>query len=230
MFDAVIFDWDGTLADTKRVVVNSFQKVLREIGCKVSDEFIARRIGIGTRNTFKDALKATNITLDDKTIDELVKEKTKMQIELTKNVNLFEGAVDLLNSLHNRVKIALATMSNRRVINKLLGEKEVGEYFDVVITVDDVLQPKPNPEVFLKCAKKLKCRPEKCVVIEDSIFGVKAAKEANMKCIAIPTGTYSIEELEDQKPDLIVNSLNEKKKILNFILGETICTRRRKPG
>ncbi len=223
MFDAVIFDWDGTLADTKRVVVNSFQKVLREIGCEVSDEFIARRIGIGTRNTFKEAIKATNITLDDKTIDELVKEKIKIQTELTENVNLFEGAVDLLNSLYNRVKIALATMSNREVVNKLLSEKRVRKYFDVVITADDVLQPKPNPEVFLKCAKKLKCRPEKCVVIEDSIFGVKAAKEAKMKCIAILSGVYSMEELEEQKPDLIVDSINEKEEILNFIIDGTTC-------
>ncbi len=223
MFDAVIFDWDGTLADTKRVVVNSFQKVLREIGCKVSDEFIARRIGIGTINTFKEAIKATNATLDDKTIDELVKEKIKIQTELTENVNLFEGAVDLLNSLYNRVKIALATMSNREVVNKLLSEKRVRKYFDVVITADDVFQPKPNPEVFLKCAKKLKCRPEKCVVIEDSIFGVKAAKEAKMKCIAIPSGVYSMEELEEQKPDLIVDSINEKEEILNFIIDGTTC-------
>jgi len=219
MFDAVIFDWDGTLADTKRVVVNSFQRVLKEIGCKVSDEFIARLIGIGTKNTFKEALKTVNITLDDETLDELVKKKIKIQIELTENVNLFEGTVDLLNSLHNRVKIALATMSNREVVNKLLSEKRVRKYFEVVITADEVLQPKPNPEVFLECAKKLKCLPEKCVVIEDSVFGVKAAKKAKMKCIVIPSGTYSIEELGDQKPDLIVNSINEKEKILNFILG-----------
>lgn len=219
MFDAVIFDWDGTLADTKRIVVNSFQKVLKEIGCKVSDEFIARRIGIGTKNTFKEALKNLNITLDDETLDELVKKKIKIQIELTENVNLFEGAVDLLNSLHNRVKIALATMSNREVVNKLLSEKRVRKYFEVVITADEILQPKPNPEVFLECAKELKCLPEKCVVIEDSVFGVKAAKKAKMKCIAIPSGTYSIEELRDQNPDLIVNSINEKEKILNYILG-----------
>ncbi len=57
MFGAVIFDWDGTLADTMPVVVFSFQKVLRGIGCVVSDEFLVRRIGIGARNMFKDALQ-----------------------------------------------------------------------------------------------------------------------------------------------------------------------------
>jgi len=220
MFDAVIFDWDGTLADTKRFVVFSFQKVLTEIGCKVSDEFIERRIGIGAKNTFKEALQATNIWFDEKTINELVEEKIKIQTKLTTNVNLIEGAIDLLDSLDSKVKMALATMSNRKVINKLLKEKAVRKYFNFVITADEVFQPKPNPEVFLKCAEKLKCNPEKCIVIEDSVFGVKAAKEARMKCIAIPTGAYSIEELREEEPDLIVNSIKEREKILDFILGK----------
>ncbi len=69
-------------------------------------------------------------------------------------------------------------MSNRKVIDKLL--KEIREYFDVVITADEVLQPKPNPEAFLECALELRVPPERCVIVEDSIFGVKAAKQAEM--------------------------------------------------
>lgn len=219
MFDAVIFDWDGTLADTQRFMVNSFQTVLKEVGCKVSDEFIRRRIGIGARNTFKDALKVANISFDEKVIDRLVEKKVRLQMEQTGGVSLFEGALGLLNSLHDRVKMALASMNNRAVVYKLLDEKGVREYFDVAITADDVLQPKPNSEIFLRCAATLDCFPEKCVVLEDSVFGVKAAKYAGMKCIAITTGAYSAEELRKQKPDLIVESLREKENILSFILG-----------
>jgi len=219
MFDAVIFDWDGTLADTEHLIVNSFQKVLREIGCEVSDEFIERRIGVGPKNILIDALKATNIPFDDGMIDKLMEKKIAIHEKLTENVNLFEGAVNLLDDLHGKVRMALATMSNRRIINKILDEKEVREYFDVVITFDEVLRPKPNPEIFLKCAMELKCIPEKCVVVEDSIFGIKAAKEAKMKCIAIPSGAYSIEDLRRENPDLTVNSISEREKILSFILG-----------
>jgi len=222
MFDAVIFDWDGTLADTKHVIVNSFQRVLKEIGCKTSDDFIERRIGVGPRNIFKDALKAANIPFDEETINKLEKEKIKIHMELIEKINLFEGATELLNSLKNKVKTALATMSNRRVIDKLLIEKEVRKYFNVVITFDEVKKTKPDPEIFLKCAMKLKCQPERCLVLEDSIFGVVAAKKANMKCIAIPSGAYSKEELEKEEPDLIVNSINEKQKILEFILNSQL--------
>lgn len=221
MFKAVIFDWDGTLADTKIAILTSFQKVLRKIGCNVSNEFVERCIGIGTRSTFTKVLEATNISFTDETIEELAKRKVELQIELSQTVNLFEGAVDLLHALHGRITMALASMSNRKVVDKLLNEKAVRKYFDVVITADEVLQQKPNPEVFLNCAKKLRFPPEECVVVEDSIFGVKAAKEAEMKCIAIPSGAYSKEELEEENPDLIVNSMKEKERILNFILFTT---------
>ena len=116
MYDAVIFDWDGTLADTKDIVVTSFQKVLKQVGCNVADEFIGRLIGIGSRNTFEEALKAQNIPFDEKWIDELVKRKIDMAIGLADGVRLFDGAPELLESLNDRVKIALASMNNKRII------------------------------------------------------------------------------------------------------------------
>ena len=199
MHDAVIFVWDGTLADTKFVVVTAFQKALGEIDCNVSDRFVERRIGIGAKGTLVEALKATNTPFTDEKIEELAEMKIEAQIQLSKAVNLFEGARDLLRFLYGRIKIALGSMSSRKVVDKLLNEKRIVKYFDVVITADEVLHPKPNPEVFLKCARMLNCFPEKCVVIEDSIFGVKAAKEAGIECVAIPSGAYSEEELRKKE-------------------------------
>ena len=68
MFEAAIFDWDGTLGDTRRVIVVSFQKALGEIGCKVSDEYIERRIGIGAADTFRDILMAAKTPFDEETV------------------------------------------------------------------------------------------------------------------------------------------------------------------
>jgi len=218
MFDAVIFDWDGTLADTTSFVVYSFQKILKEINCDLSDEFIERRIGIGPKNIFKEALKAANIPFDEETVADLEKRKISIQLGLTHTVKLFGGTIELLDALEGKVKMALATMSNREVMEKQLSEKGLGKYFSIVITYDEVQRPKPNPEVFLKTAEKLGVQPERCVVVEDSIFGVKAAKQAKMRCIAIPSGSYSIKELSEAKPDLTVNSIKEIQKILNFIL------------
>ena len=219
MFEAVIFDWDGTLADTLPVVIIAFQKVLGGIGCNVSDEFLARRIGIGARNMFKEALQVKGIAFDEKMIDGLMEKKEKIQAELASRIELFDGAIELLDSLRFKLKLALATMSNRTVINRLLRMKGLEDYFDFVITADEVSKPKPDPEVFLDCALKLGCQPKRCVVVEDSVFGIVAAKKANMRCIAVPTGAYSKAELEKEQPDLIVDSLKETHKIWDFILS-----------
>ena len=218
MFEAVIFDWDGTLADTRRVVVASFQKALSEIQCTISDEFIERRVGIGAAETFREILRAKEKPFDETLIKSLVARKIQAEIDLSGDVKLFEGALELLEFLRDKVKIALASMNNRDVVNHILNTMNLRGFFDAVLTVEDVRRHKPNPEVFLKSAIQLKCPPEKCVVFEDSIFGVEAAKAARMGCIAVLTGAYSREELKRAKPDLIVDSLKEKDRILNFLL------------
>lgn len=219
MIKAVIFDWDGTLADTKKAVVQSFQKVLGEAGCVVSDEFIERRMGIGTKKTIEEAFRECDMKFDDEMLENLAIEKIKIQVSLTEIVDLFEGAAELLEELQGRAKIALATMSGRKVVDKILPEKRITTYFDVVVSADEIVNPKPDPEVFRVSAKKLGVDPKDCVVVEDSVFGVRAAKAAEMKCIAVPSGAYSIEELQEKKPDLMINSLLEKERILGFIFS-----------
>jgi HAD superfamily hydrolase (TIGR01509 family) len=218
MFEAVIFDWDGTLADTRKVIDASFQRVLSDLHCKISDEFIERRIGIGAGEIFRQILRASKIQFEEALITSLVEKRIRVEIDLSSQVKLFEGAIELLESLHGKVKLALASMSNREVINYMLNVMDLRRFFDVVLTVDEVHNSKPDPEIFSKSALRLEINPTKCVVVEDSIFGVEAAKAAKMSCIAVLTGVYSREELKKANPDLIVNSLNEKDTILNFIL------------
>jgi HAD superfamily hydrolase (TIGR01509 family) len=219
MTEAVIFDWDGTLADTKKAVVQSFQKVLTKAGCNVSDEFIERRMGIGTKKTIIEAFRECKMRLNVSTLQKLVEEKIEIQSELTTSVFLFDGVRELLEALHNKTRVALATMSGRKVIDKVLSEKGLNICFEVVVSADDVTNPKPNPEIFLVTAQKLKVLPKKCVVIEDSVFGVRAANAAEMRCIVVPSGAYSVEELQAEHPDLILKSLLEKEKIFEFIFG-----------
>ncbi len=220
MTKAVIFDWDGTLADTKRAVVQAFQGVLGEVGCAVSNRFIERLMGVGTKKTIEKALKECNVEFNDSMLNNLVRDKIESQLELFEKVSLFEGATELLKELRERTKIALATMSGRKVIDRLLPEKRIKSCFEAVITADDVSKPKPDPEVFLVSAVKLGVDPKDCVVIEDSVFGVRAAKAAKMKCIAVPSGAYSRNELQKESPDLLVDALTEKERILSFIFSD----------
>jgi len=220
MFEAVIFDWDGTLADSHQVVVASFQKAISDVCCKISDEFIERRIGIGSAETFREMLSVSARPFDETLISDLVVRKVQNEINMSKKVNLLAGALELLETLKGRIKIGLASMNDRPVINHMLQTKNMKRFFDVVVTSYDIVNSKPDPEIFLACATQLGSEFDKCVVFEDSIFGVEAAKTAKMGCIAVLTGAYKRNELKRAKPDLIVDSLKEKGEILNFIFSK----------
>ena len=152
-----------------------------------------------------------------KKLQRLVERKSELEIELTNQVTLFPGARELLDTLLGKIKIGLASMNNYSVISHLVKAKDLEKYFSVVLTADSISHSKPNPEIFLKTANKLGAKPECCVVVEDSLFGVKAAKSAKMGCVAVLTGVYSRQELEGEKPDLIVQTL-EDKRVATYIL------------
>lgn len=217
MFKAVIFDFDGTLAETKESIIKAVQKALSDVGCIVDDHFIERRIGIGGRLVIKEALEDNKIPYTDSLIEKLVARAHTARLKFLNNVKVFDGTSELLDALHGRIRIALATMSGRKAIDILLRENGLAKYFEVVISADEVLKPKPEPEIFLKCAEKLGLDPKDCVVVEDSVFGVEAAKMAGMKCIAVTSGAYTAEELRREGSDLVVTSINDKEEILRFL-------------
>lgn len=219
MFEAVIFDWDGTLANTKKILVSAFQKALNEINCKIDNTFVERLIGIGSIETFKEILKYKNLTFDNSLLESLVRKKVQFSIELGEDITLFDGSLDLIQSLTGKVKMGLASMNNRAFINFMLRKFDLINLFDIVITANEITNAKPHPEIFLKSAQKLMVIPEKCVVFEDSIFGIRAAKQAKMSCIAVLNGFNQGIDVKRNFPDIIVNSFKEKQKILNFIFN-----------
>ena len=161
MFEAAIFDWDGTLADTRRVIVQSFQKTIHEANLNVTDEYIERRIGIGAADTFRDILRSAKMPVDEA----LVKRKSQLEIELTSLVRLFPGAKELLQALQGKVHVGLASMNNRSVIMHMVKAKSLEQYFETILTAESISYSKPNPEIFRKTAEQLKTSPQKCVVL-----------------------------------------------------------------
>lgn len=216
---AVLFDWDGTLADTRQVVVTTFQRVIREeVDYEIDREFIERRIGTGAAQTFKEILQKAQKRVTNESIKRLLVKKIETEISLSDQVKLFPGAIELVEALQGKAKLALASMNNRAVIEDLLDKMKIRNCFDVILTVEEVEKFKPDPEIFLKCAARMGFKPEECVVFEDSIFGVQAARNAGMDCIAVLTGVYSRKELEIAKPILIVKSLIEIDQIMKRVL------------
>ena len=137
MFEAVLFDWDGTLADTREVILASFHEALLEtLHLDVPDEFVERRIGVGAAGTFREILNSNGVAFDEAVIQRLVEVKIRVEVERTPEVKLFPGALELLDALKGKVKVGLASMNNREVIDHMLAFLNVSPYFSVVLTKD----------------------------------------------------------------------------------------------
>jgi len=220
VFHGVIFDWDETLAATKDVAVYSFKNALQSFDIDVSAGFIKKQMGKSARDILINILQESKTDYDDKLVDCLLDKRVESEIEMSDQVNLYDGALELLDSLSGKAVLGVATMNDEPVIRHMLESKKIRHFFDIVLSADDVKKSKPDPQIFLCFAKKMDLLPQDCVVLEDSIFGVEAAKSADMSCIAVASGSYNRNELQKGNPDLVVDSLLEKDKILDFIFQD----------
>lgn len=131
-----------------------------------------------------------------------------IQQELLKNEVIDKNLISLIKELHSKkVPLAVGTSSGKHRTESILKTLKIENYFQAIITADDIKEHKPNPHVFLAAAEKLKIKPENCIVIEDAESGIEAAKRANMKAIAYLFDPSYKDRLK--KADVIINSFSE---------------------
>jgi len=184
MIKAIIFDMDGVISDTQGIHAKIESKILSMNGIKISPEYITKHFaGIKTEVFLKEILKTKNVKAD---LNYLLKYKWREMRRQVKNIKEIEGAKNLIKYFYKRDYIlAVASSSNKKFIKSVLKKLKILKYFKVIISSDEVKNSKPNPEIFLLVSKKLLIQPNNCLVIEDGIAGMKAAKKAKMKCIGL---------------------------------------------
>jgi len=216
---AVIFDKDGVLVETFNLHFESYIKILSKIGVKIEKIDLIKSYGMKPPEIIKRMMEGKGRKITERLAKKLAEKKEEYYVKIAeKKLKLLPGVKKLLIYFKKKkYKIGLASSASKKGIEQLMKVTKIKKYFDATINGFEVKFSKPNPEIFLKCAKKLKVKPEECVVIEDSIHGIKAAKRANMKCIAVATGQHSKKELKKEKPDLLLDSLEEFNKILSFL-------------
>ena len=212
---AVIFDKDGVLIETFYLYYKAYRKVLSEIGIKITKNDIAKRYGIKGPEIIRQIMNERGKNITDKQTKQLADKKDKLYYEMAeKKLKLLPGVKELLTYLKNKnYKIGIASSASKGIIEQLLRVTKIKKYIDANVSGLEVRLSKPNPEIFLECAKRLKVKPEECIVFEDSVFGIEAAKRAGMKCVAVATGQTSREELQKMKPDWVLNTLEEFNKV-----------------
>jgi beta-phosphoglucomutase len=207
-FDAVIFDMDGVLVNSEPFYVEVEQTNFRHLGLEISEEEHQTYQGTATDRMWELIKERHGI---QHPVDELVEMTNNLVTPYFNSLEKMEpmqGVKNLIEKLKEKgVPLALASSSYSDVIEIILQKTGLKKYFDAVVSSQMAGTSKPEPDIFLLAAKKLGVSPEKCVVIEDSTNGIKAAKAAGMFCIAF-AGPGS--ELQDQsQADLIIEDFGE---------------------
>jgi beta-phosphoglucomutase family hydrolase len=200
---AVIWDMDGVIADTAPYHFGAWQETLRGRGVDFTEEDFRRGFGQKNDNIIRDNLgEATS----QSEIDAIAREKeANFRRRIKHSIKALPGAVELIKSLGRRgFKLALASSTPIENIRLLLSGLGISDCFHAIVAADDVTEGKPGPQCFLLAARRLGIEPESCVVIEDAVTGVVAARRAGMRCIAVTT-THPRTSL--MEADLVVDTL-----------------------
>jgi len=204
-----IFDFDGVIIDSCPLHGACWKRISQGLQKPFSWEIFLRGFGVKNERFIKEMLQWSE---NKEEIAQIIADKEKLFHELLEKdgVSLVEGTLSLIQQLkENKIPCAIgssAVLENIEIVFSY--HKELKPLFDAIVTADDVNEGKPDPEVFLIAAKKLQIEPTSCVVFEDAPLGIEAASRAGMTSVAITT-TFPKEVLEEIKPDLLVDSLDD---------------------
>jgi len=200
---AIIWDLDGVIVDTAPFHFEAWREIFDGLGRDFGEQDFKRTFGLRNEDIFRaicgDILPPEEMKALSEKKEALYREKAKDKIKP------LPGALKLINSLKERgFKFALFSSTPIENINLALSRLKIEGHFSVIISDKEVKRGKPDPEGFLLAAKDLGVEAKRCIVLEDAIGGIRGAKAAGMKCIAVES-THPMESLGEA--DLVVKSL-----------------------
>ncbi len=212
MIKAVIFDMDGVIVDSEPLWEEAaFTYLARQNITAVQDEATQRYINNEVRGRKWSEVVSKLKQYFHLPASERIISKQCLKILFSifdKRLQAIPGAVTLIQTLHaNNYPLALASSAPKKVVTYITQKLDISNFFTAIITGNEVRRGKPNPEIFLTTAEKLQQPPSYIMVIEDSISGIRAAKNAQMKCVAVKHPYTDNTAL--QLADLAVTNLNQ---------------------
>ena len=209
MSRVVIFDMDGVIIDSEPIYGKVYSEIFDKLNVDISVEERNSFVGFAADRVWTYVRAKGNIS---KSINELIQMQKDTYFEYLKSTDNFkhiEGVSTLIDELKNRkFIISLASSAQRRVVDFVLDKINMKNYFSFVLSGEDVKNGKPEPEIFLKVAERFKVKTSDCIVIEDSMNGVAAAKAAGMKCIGYKNPNSGSQDIS--KADLIIDDFSSQ--------------------
>jgi beta-phosphoglucomutase family hydrolase len=179
---ALIFDLDGTIANTMPNHFTSWRKAVLPYGVDFNADLFLQLTGMPRKATIEKLNEMFGTNMNPDKVGKVKETHFKTLVDLTEEISV---VTDVIRKYHNVLPMSIGTGSTNKGAKKTLEVIKMGSYFDIVITSDDILKHKPHPETFLKCAELMGVKPQDCVVFEDGILGMNAAEEAGMMVIDV---------------------------------------------
>lgn len=202
---AVLWDLDGVIVDTAPLHLWSWQEAFGEIGVPFTESDFKRSFGQRTIEIIRQVLGPD---VEPRQLEALTERKEALfRVAAASGVKMLPGAKYLLTALYvSGWAQAIASSAPPENVDLLVDALSIRDFLGMVVTAKDVSVGKPAPDVFLVAAARLGVDPAHCIVVEDAVAGVQAAKAAGMRCVAV-TNTHSADHLG--QADLVVDSLGQ---------------------
>jgi HAD superfamily hydrolase (TIGR01509 family) len=210
-FEGIVFDMDGVVIDTEKVVLECWNEVGKKYGLPDMIEVLKQCIGLNARDT-DDLIRANFSDHIDK-LDRIKEEKKILIRECVDNgkVPPKPGVRELLTYLKdNGYKTALATSTSRKSATHELDILDLTKYFDVMVTGDEIANGKPDPEIFLTACSRLGVAPEDLIGIEDSYNGIRSCKGAGLYTVMVPDLLPPTDEIRGLADEIFDNIISVK--------------------
>ena len=211
----IIFDFDGVILDSENSHFIAFNEGLKNLNINISeDEYYSKYISLDDRGVITNVVNDKNISVTNEEIDMIIKNKNDyFESRLIDNSKHFPGVEELIIQLSKNFVLSIGSGAKRSEIIKTLKNNNIYDYFEIIVSANEVNNPKPNPETYNRVLENINTdfNINEIIVIEDSPGGIEAAKSAGLKCIAI-TNTFDNKQL--RKADIIVSNYEDILKYL----------------
>ena len=209
---AIVFDFDGVIANSEPLHLQAFQLALEEEGLALTpEEYYSRYLGYDDVGVFEALARDRGLAMTGRHITALVARKgTKLEQLLNAGSVLFPGAADFIRAAAAEVPIAIASGALRHEIHEIVDAAGIGHLFSTIVASGDTPESKPSPAPYLLAFEQLQQKagaaldPRRCVAIEDSRWGLESAHGAGLRCVGV---TYSYPPHELRPAELIVDGL-----------------------
>ena len=188
MIEAVVFDLDGVVVDSEQVWDDVREQLAKERGGRWHDGAQADMMGMSSPEWSRYMHEVIGLP---ETPEEINDEVVRRMLERYRGrLPLIPGAVDAVRRLAPEFRLGVASSSNRPLIETVLERAEIADLFEAVVSSEEVAAGKPAPDVYLEAARRLGVDPRRAAAIEDSSNGIRAARAAGMRVIALPNTHY----------------------------------------